>query len=394
MEMPMASQLPAEAVPETTLPLSPVRLIAGDTVAPQPGIALCLSGGGYRAMLFHLGALKRLNELKYLKRIARISSVSGGSITAGALAMNWGKLQFDANGKATNFVEMVEKPVIEQAGHTMDAFAVLRGLATLGLAGSQTGYYYSKFLFGKTTLQDLPDEPVFIFNSTSMQTGVLWRFSKQYMGDYRIGLIRNPTVPLSVAVAASSAFPPFLSPVKLNLSNLKFDMTTASDLCKAPYTQEARLTDGGVYDNLGLEVAWKRFDTILVSDACAHSAPVPDPSMNWALQFYRTLMLFDSQVGALRKRQVIDSFTQNQRKGSYWGIGSELASYNCDDALPCPLEDTIKIAAYPTRLAKVAEVDSNRLINWGYAACDAAMRKYVCPSEGAPSGFPKPGGVG
>lgn len=26
--------------------------------APQPGIALCLSGGGYRAMLFHLGAMR------------------------------------------------------------------------------------------------------------------------------------------------------------------------------------------------------------------------------------------------------------------------------------------------------------------------------------------------
>lgn len=390
----MAGQLPAEPLSETTLPLSPVRLIPGDTVAPQPGIALCLSGGGYRAMLFHLGALKRLNELKYLNRIARISSVSAGSITAGALAMNWGKLQFDSNGQATNFVEMVEKPVLDQAGHTMDAFAVLRGLATLGLAGSQTAHYYSKFLFGKTTLQDMPDEPVFIFNSTSMQTGVLWRFSKQYMGDYRIGLIRNPTLLLSVAVAASSAFPPFLSPVKLNLSNLQFDMTTAGDLCKAPYTHEAKLTDGGVYDNLGLEVAWKRFDTILVSDACAHSAPVPEPSMNWGLQFYRTLMLFDTQVGALRKRQVIDSFTQNQRKGTYWGIGSELASYDCDGALPCPVSSTAKIAAYATRLAKVAEVDSNRLINWGYAVCDAAMRKYVCPSEGAPPDFPKPGAVG
>src|SRR5260370_31632253 len=105
MEMPMATQLPAEAVPETTLPLSPVRLIPGDTVAPQPGIALCLSGGGYRAMLFHLGALKRLNELKYLKRIARISSVSSGSITAAALAMNLGKLQFYANGQARTLVE-------------------------------------------------------------------------------------------------------------------------------------------------------------------------------------------------------------------------------------------------------------------------------------------------
>ena len=31
---------------------------------PQDGGALCLSGGGYRAMLFHLGALWTLNELE------------------------------------------------------------------------------------------------------------------------------------------------------------------------------------------------------------------------------------------------------------------------------------------------------------------------------------------
>ena len=46
-------------------------------------MALCLSGGGYRAMLFHVGALWRLNELGLLPRLDRVSSVSGGSITAG-----------------------------------------------------------------------------------------------------------------------------------------------------------------------------------------------------------------------------------------------------------------------------------------------------------------------
>lgn len=56
---------------------------------PEDGLALCLSGGGYRAMLFHLGSLWRLNDLHYLPRLDRVSSVSGGSITAGVLGMNW-----------------------------------------------------------------------------------------------------------------------------------------------------------------------------------------------------------------------------------------------------------------------------------------------------------------
>src|SRR5688500_18292954 len=55
-------------------------------------IALCLSGGGYRAMLFHLGVAWYLSDAGYLQKLARISSVSGGSITAGVLALAWPRL--------------------------------------------------------------------------------------------------------------------------------------------------------------------------------------------------------------------------------------------------------------------------------------------------------------
>ena len=91
---------------------SPVQSIPTDTEAgPREGIALCLSGGGYRAMLFHLGALWRLNELRFLPRLNRISSVSGGSITAGLLGLEWSRLAFDANGVATAFETQVVGPI-------------------------------------------------------------------------------------------------------------------------------------------------------------------------------------------------------------------------------------------------------------------------------------------
>src|SRR4051812_29906509 len=50
------------------------------------GIGLCLSGGGYRAALFHLGAVRRLNELGILSKVTTVSAVSGGSILAAHLA--------------------------------------------------------------------------------------------------------------------------------------------------------------------------------------------------------------------------------------------------------------------------------------------------------------------
>src|ERR1043166_7970258 len=52
----------------------------------RKGVALALSGGGYRAALFHLGAARRLNELGILHQIDTISSASGGSIFAAHLA--------------------------------------------------------------------------------------------------------------------------------------------------------------------------------------------------------------------------------------------------------------------------------------------------------------------
>ena len=67
-------------------------------------------------------------------------------------------------------------------------------------------------------MQDLPTDaqgPRFVINATNVQTRVLWRFSKPFMGDYRVGLIKDPKVELAIAVGASSAFPPILSPVTL-----------------------------------------------------------------------------------------------------------------------------------------------------------------------------------
>jgi NTE family protein len=100
---------------------------------PQKGIGLCLSGGGYRAMLFHLGALWRLNELGYLPKLARVSSVSGGSITAGVLGMNWKRLRFGSKtGVSPNFTEVVVGPIRRLASVTIDQWAVIGGIVTLG----------------------------------------------------------------------------------------------------------------------------------------------------------------------------------------------------------------------------------------------------------------------
>jgi NTE family protein len=76
-------------------------------------LGLCLSGGGYRAMLFHGGALARLNEIGWLKKLDAISSVSGGSIAAGLLGAVWNEFTWDQNDTATNFDTVYLQPLLK-----------------------------------------------------------------------------------------------------------------------------------------------------------------------------------------------------------------------------------------------------------------------------------------
>ncbi len=169
------------------------------------------------------------------------------------------------NGVASNFAEVVVQPVRKMASTNVDLGAVFWGSVLPGSVAERVAKAYRKHLFGDTTLQDLPDEPRFVFNATNLESGVLFRFSKPYMGDYRVGRIVNPTIELAVAVAASSAFPPVLSPCVLDLGNETWKDDDGNDLGYKPgFRDEIKLTDGGVYDNLGLETAWKRYKTILV----------------------------------------------------------------------------------------------------------------------------------
>ncbi len=273
---------------------------------PEAGAGLCLSGGGYRAMVFHIGVLWRLYEAGLLKSVKRISSVSGGSITAGMLALKWRKLSFDPARLKADFVPEVVTPLRGLAGETIDADSFITGVLLPGSVSDRIASAYDEHLFKGATLQDITDEPRFVINATNVQSGVLWRFMKPFMRDYRVGEVKNPTVPLAKAVAASSAFPPVLSPCELRLNENDFTPNSGDDLQRRPFTTHVFLTDGGVYDNLGLETVWKRYQTVLVSDAGGQLEPEEEPKSDPARHAYRVLNLIDNQVRALRKRQVVE----------------------------------------------------------------------------------------
>ncbi len=373
--------------------VQPVRELPGDVeVAPREELGLCLSGGGYRAMLFHLGALWRLNEAGLLQAVDRISSVSGGSITAATLGLHWSGLQWQ-DGVARNLEKSLVDRVRALAGETIDVSSVIEGLSPFTSVGRRIAHAYREHLFGDATLQDLPAEgqgPRFVICATNIESGVLFRFSRPYIADYRVGTIRDPEIELGDAVASSSAFPPVLSPFEIDLRHADWDTVAGNELVSAEYRGKIALSDGGVYDNLGLETVWKRCRTVLISDGGGHIPDDPDPPHDWPRHMLRVLSVIDGQVRALRKRQAVGSYQLGLREGTYWGIRSHVADYGLTDPLDAPVELTRRLAETPTRLKKLADAQQERLINWGYVSCDTAARAWLKPTPARPEGLPYP----
>ncbi len=201
----------------------------------EPGVGLALSGGGFRATLFHVGALWRLNELGYLPKLDRISSVSGGSITAGLLAVRWPQLRF-VRGTATNFKDLLVAPLRAFCARAVDAPAMGEGAFLPGRHVSEALERTSRsHPYGDAALQALPARPSFVLNTTTA-TGVSFRFSKPDAGDYRIGRIRQPPFRVAQALVASSAFPPVLSSPVLEMDPGRFPQTDGPHL----HAQEAQ----------------------------------------------------------------------------------------------------------------------------------------------------------
>lgn len=344
----------------------------------EAGIALALSGGGFRAVLFHAGVLRRLNELGVLTTLARISSVSGGSIASGLLAVRWDLLQFDARGVATNFDEEIVAPLRAFCARTIDVAAAIAGaLNPFKSAGEEVADALRTHLGMGVSLQALPDTPRFVFNSTNYATGTSFRFSKPYAGDYRIGLIWRPKFDVATAVACSSAFPPVLAPLELDVEPGQFEHTAGADLWeREDFRKRLQLADGGVYDNLALETVWGRYETVLCSDAGKPFELDAGVGAFAPRQLFRVMDIALNQALALRKRMLINEYRAGRTRGAFWAINTPITDYRTE-SLPVAPEKIADLASIRTRLDRFHEQEQCELVNWGYAVSDAAVRAYA-----------------
>jgi len=235
---------------------------------------------------------------------------------------------------------------------------------------------YDEHLTDKRFLKDIPDKPIHIFCATDLAYGVNWMFKKQQSGDYQAGFQATPPDwSVGIAIAASSCFPPVFKTLHLNLDPTKLkDGKAPPSPQRDKIIREITFSDGGVYDNLGLEPIWKDHEIVLSSDGGGLFPIGGDTGFAWEIGRY--IAIPEDQALAVRKRWLISNFVSNNLKGTYWGIGSSRASYGLEGGYS---EDLIQnfIATIRTDLDSFSDAEASVLENHGYWMADAAIQTHV-----------------
>jgi len=216
-------------------------------------IGIALSGGGFRAAAFHLGVFRKLQQLGLLWKLDVLSCVSGGSIAGAFLASRWG--DDTALDALDNYLRTASIAVSSVIGGVLDPFSTRLG---------KLRATYERDLFDDLKLGSLQAGPRLYLNATNLATGNMFFFvtgggKPAEMGEWELGTVPAPDFSISKAVAASSAFPPVFPPLRVEQA----DFPSAG-------VDYVTLTDGGVYDNLGVNPLLRRrnaLDYVIVSDA-------------------------------------------------------------------------------------------------------------------------------
>lgn len=346
----------------------------------QEGIALCLSGGGYRAALFHLGVLRRLHELKLFPQVRAISSVSGGSIMAAFLA---NALLEGGSTLGQGFVDwqrQVSDPFHRLTARDIRTWPFLLNLPWNWLFPTPRVRYLERLyrrLLTRRRLEELPAE--FILCATDLVFGASWEFARDRTGDWRAGYVTDAGQwPLARAVAASSAFPPIFGPVRLKVPADGWRGGDYRGPDRDRHRRRMALSDGGVYDNMGLEPVWKDYATVLVSDGGAPFEFTVGGNPIRRLLRYTAVVTY--QTRALRLRALFSDWNSKRYAGTYMSltsgvvppglVGEPYLGYSQELAREV-------LGRIRTDLDCFEEAETAVLENHGYYAAERALRRYL-----------------
>jgi NTE family protein len=224
------------------------------------------------------------------------------------------------------------------------------------------------------------------------------------MADSRLGVVCDPVLPLSHAVAASAAFPPFVAPFTLDLGGHELRPMAGTDLFADPAMADLKrrvlLLDGGAYDNLGIEPVEGRCRIVLASDAGGNlgvDARTRRYRWWWPL-IRRTLDLAVEGGRAQRRRALIDRATAARalperslvrkrfrtERVALWRTSLSVTGHQKLPAgwVVAPGWERY-IATRPTRLAPMSAFDREHVVNWGYLTSDLMLRTWIPELEDA-----------
>lgn len=374
-------------------------------------IGLALSGGGCRAMAFHLGCLRAIRDAGLLDRLSTISSVSGGSFLAALYCASSGSFEeFEAKTRkllAKGLTRAALKVAVTSTEGARALFyaivlAVDRGLAfavrgILRLLGLRR-YFQIAWLAespiprraSRTTIfrrvlaevfehKMLPelrrDRPKLIIVACELGSKSAFYFASDHVGSWRLGSAAPEEIEIAHAVSASAAYPLLLPALD---ETLIFSKSGVSRKCRVV------LTDGGVYDNLALAPLWPGRDpkiSLLVDEypriiACrAGYATKHSPAPTFLLA--RMSEVFEC-LHARSQNLAMNRLFDLQRGGE---IEAFLLPYlDQDDELlaspPPNLVTADQVADYPTDFSAMPEEWIEKLVKRGEQLTKALLGQY------------------
>jgi len=390
----------------------------------QSQLGLALSGGGFRAALFHVGILAKMAELDVLKRVAFISTVSGGSIIG---AYYYLKVKQLLEGRRVDglqpskaaYIQLVQELEVEflqavQKNIRMRTFADRRKNARMMREGysptDRLAELYTQYMYGplhgseRLLLKELPIKPVsfpdpehyatpvLVINATALNTGHLWQFTGNFVGEEETTQyerhhsampllpklyfdsdtlsarqrVKLNTLTLGQAVAASCCVPGLFEP--LSLDNL-YQTEDGKDIV-------VRLVDGGVFDNQGLVSLFKADCTdIICSDASdlLKTDPVPSPQLvNVAVRANEILMY------RIRGTILDELFDRSPANYAFFNLGDP------EGQRIFPVDAVAFVRALShirTDLDSFTDREAYSLMYYGYRLCEAKIADSAHEAE-------------
>ncbi|WP_377600154.1 patatin-like phospholipase family protein [Paenibacillus gansuensis] len=352
-------------------------------------IGLALSGGGYRASLFHLGVMARLADEGELKNVQALSTVSGGSIVgAFYYKLLCEELQKDRILSEEDYRWLMKRVISEFVAVVQedlrDRILITGGISRLvpeailkRLAGAVSKVvpalnpavlFDSKLeqgmralMFQHTVLSDLMVPPVhpgnvkpeLIMNTSILENGqplflstntssVLWRYNETNHG---LSAEEARHLPLSKAAAASACVPGLFDPIAIPFGD-----------------RMVHGVDGGVLDNLGghaIQLIKQEGMSVLVSDASKPLRLENYSDVDSVESFLRIQDLFMNAIRDLRVEGANETLVDMQK--DIEGINSQVRTLAMN---------------MRTDLNSFTEVEAYSLMYIGYCACGQEMSKW------------------